>query len=228
MREERLEGHHGRAVTIDLCVTCQAFWFDGRESLSLTPGSTLALFRLIGEHAVRPGVPSEAAACPRCGGRLRRAHDRQRATRFEYLTCPDGHGRFTTFFNFLREKDFVRPLTPAHVAELRRSVQMVNCSNCGGAVDLAHASACAHCGSPLSMLDMAQAEALVARLQQAEDRSRRPVDPALPLELARARLQVETTFAALERDQVWRSDAGSLGLVGAGLHAVARWLRRQV
>jgi hypothetical protein len=228
MREEPLEGHHGRAVAIDLCVTCQAFWFDGRESLSLTPGSTLALFRLIGEHAVRPGALSDGAACPRCGRRLRRAHDMQRATRFEYLACPEGHGRFTTFFNFLREKDFVRPLGAAQVDELRRHVQSVNCSNCGAAVDLARGSACTHCGSPLSMLDMRQADALLARLQRADDRSRQPVDPALPLELARARRQVEATFAALEGDEVWFTDAASFGLVGAGLHAVARWLKRQV
>jgi hypothetical protein len=40
MQEQRLDGHHGRAVVIDLCHPCQSFWFDARESLSLTPGST--------------------------------------------------------------------------------------------------------------------------------------------------------------------------------------------
>ena len=52
------------------------------------------------------------------------------------------------------QKDFVRPLTPAQIAEVRKQVQNANCSNCGGPVDLSRASACAHCGSALSLLDL--------------------------------------------------------------------------
>jgi hypothetical protein len=40
----------GRAVAIDICFPCQVFWFDARESISLTPGATLALFRLMGDR----------------------------------------------------------------------------------------------------------------------------------------------------------------------------------
>ena len=227
MQEQTLDGHLGRSVVIDLCHPCQSFWFDARESLSLTPGSTLTLFRIIGEHAAKP-LPSGAdtAKCPRCKGRLRRTHDMQRATKFEYLRCPNGHGRFTTFFDFLREKDFIRPLTPQQIAELRQNVQVVNCSNCGGSIDLTKGAACAHCGSPLSMLDMKQAEALVAQLKRAEDRVNQPIDPALPIELERARREVETAFAGLQRDDVCFHDASSSGLVAAGLNAVARWMKR--
>ena len=226
MVEQTLEGHHARPLVIDLCHPCQSFWFDARESPSLTPGSTLSLFRIIGEHIARP-APSRAdlAKCPRCRARLRRTQDMQRTTRFEYLSCPHGHGRFTTFFHFLREKNFIRPLTAEQIADLRRNIQIVNCSNCGGPVDLAHGAACSHCGSLLSMLDMQQAEAMVAQLRKADERATQPVDPALPLEMARARREVEQAFAGLEGSELWLREAARSGLVGAGLSALARWLK---
>lgn len=228
MQAQTFDGHQGRPVVIDICLACQCLWFDTHESLSLTPGSTLALFRTIGEQTTRPSPLSSdtGAQCPRCRGRLRLVHDMQRTTRFSYLRCPDGHGRLTAFLDFLREKDFIRPLSPAQIDTLRANVQAVNCSNCGAPIDLRHRTSCAHCGSALSMLDLAQAEALVEQLQRADARTRGPVDPALPLELARARRQAELAFEHLERDTVWISDASSFGLVGASLMAMARWLKR--
>ncbi len=224
MTSHTVAGQLGRAVTIDLCEPCQAIWFDPRENLQLTPGATLMLFRIIGEHVARPqAIESDTAKCPHCKARLRRTQDMQRATRFEYFRCPHDHGRLTTFFDFLKEKDFVRPLTPAQVAELRRNVQVVNCSNCGGSIDLARTSDCEHCGSPLSMLDMQQAETLIAQLRQA-DRTDKVVDPTLPLALARARREADEAFKGLRQDVVWQ-DGQSFGLVGAGLSALARFLR---
>jgi hypothetical protein len=225
MQEHTLDGHLARPVTIDLCLPCQSFWFDDRESLTLTPGSTLTLFRVIGEHVgPRQAAVVDTAKCPRCRARLRRTRDMQRATRFEYFKCPNGHGRLTSFFDFLREKDFIRPLTPQQIAELRRSVQTVNCSNCGGPVDLSHGASCEHCGSPLSMLDMKQAEALITQLQSAANTNAR-VDPTLPLQLERARREVDLAFRGLPRDAAWLEDVSSFGLVGAGLSLFARWFR---
>jgi DNA-directed RNA polymerase subunit RPC12/RpoP len=226
MQETTFDGHLGRPVVIDICHACQSFWFDTRESVALTPGSTLALFRIIGEKLAKP-VRSNAdlARCPRCHGRLRRTHDMQRTTRFEYASCPNGHGRLTSFFDFLREKDFIRPLTPQQIADLRENVGSVNCSNCGGPVDLAAGAACPHCGSPLSMLDMRQAGTLVAQLQQAENRAHQGVDPALPLELLRARLETERSFAGMAHDGAWLRDLGSTDLVSAGLIAIAKWFK---
>jgi len=224
MAEQVLEGHLSTTVTIDLCSACQAFWFDGYESLRLSPGSVLKLFRLIGERApAKPVALAAASDCPRCGARLGLAHDMQRNTRFEYLRCPAGHGRLTTFLNFLREKDFIRPLSPQQVDELRRNVQTVNCSNCGGAIDLTTGTACPHCGSALSMLDMRQAQALVATLRDAEARPAH-VDPALPLHLQQARREIDSAFDDIDRRQAWFEEVSTAGLVSAGLRMMARLL----
>ena len=227
MHQETFDGHLGRSVVIDICHSCQCFWFDTRESVSLTPGSTLALFRVIGEKLTRPQHSNaDVARCPRCKGRLRRTQDMQRATRFEYLNCPNGHGRLISFFDFLREKDFIRPLTPQQIAGLRENVGSVNCANCGGPVDLSKSAACSHCGTPLSMLDMKQAEKLVAQLQKAEARASQPVDPTLPIELLRARRETERAFAGIHDDDLWFKDVASTDLLGASLTAVARWLKK--
>jgi uncharacterized protein YbaR (Trm112 family) len=226
MHEETFDGHLDRAVVIDICHGCQCFWFDARESVALTPGATLALFRVIGEKLARTQHSNaELARCPRCKGRLRRTQDMQRATRFEYLNCPNGHGRLITFFDFLREKDFIRPLTAPQIAELRQNVGSVNCANCGGPVELSKGAACPHCGTALSMLDMKQAGKLVAQLQRAEDRAKQPVDPTLPIELLRARRETERAFADIHDDDLWFKDVMSTDLVGAGLTAIARWLK---
>ncbi|HET9361753.1 MAG TPA: zf-TFIIB domain-containing protein [Vicinamibacterales bacterium] len=227
MQQETFDGRLGRSVAIDICHACQSFWFDTRESVALTPGATLALFRIIGEKLTRPRhSDAELAKCPRCKGRLRRTRDMQRGTKFEYLNCPNGHGRLISFFDFLREKDFIRPLSTRQIAELRENVGAVNCTNCGGAVDLTKGTACPHCGSPLSMLDIHQAEQLVSQLQKAEDRANQPVDPSLPLQLLRVRRETERAFAGLPHDDVWVEDVLKTDLVGAGLSAVARWLKR--
>jgi hypothetical protein len=220
-----LEGRLGRPVAIDLCEPCQAFWFDGYESLQLSPASVLELFRVIGGQTsgARPFPPT--AGCPRCRLRLRPTSDLQRTTRFEYHACPQRHGRLISFFNFLREKDFIRPLTAAQIAELRRHMKTVNCSNCGAPVDLAAGAACGHCASPLSMIDVGQAETLVASLRERTTPAASGVDPTLPLSLGRARRDVEAAFASFEREPGWFDRVSSAGLVGAGLGAFARWLR---
>jgi hypothetical protein len=226
MHEHTLEGVLARPVTIDLCEPCQSLWFDGRESLQLAPAATLSLFRIIGERAARPQLrDGDAAKCPRCKGRLRRTRDMQRNTRFEYFKCPNDHGRLISFFEFLKEKDFIKPLTPAQLTELRQNVQTMHCSSCGGTIDLARTAACSHCGAALSMLDLSQAERVVQQLREA-DRTDKPIDPLLPINLARARKQAESAFAGLPDQRAWLDDVSSFGLVAAGLHLVARFLKR--
>lgn len=224
MQAHAVDGLLGRPLNIDLCEPCQSFWFDGRESLQLSPAATLSLFRIIGERTTRqPLRDSDATKCPRCKGRLRRTQDMQRNTRFEYFKCPNEHGRLISFFEFLKEKDFIKPLTPQQVVELRQNIQTVNCSNCGAPIDLAKASTCAHCRSPLSMLDLHQAEKVVQQLREAD--TGKPVDPMLPINLALARKQVESAFAGLPEQRGWLDDVSTSGLVGAGLHLVMRLVK---
>ena len=224
MSEQVLGGQLGTEIKIDLCLACQAFWFDSYESLKLTPASVLKLFRLIGEQPPsRPVALSDRATCPRCRLRLMPTHDMQRSTKFEYLRCPAKHGKLTSFFNFLREKDFIRPLTPEQIEELRRNVQSVNCANCGAAVDLAKGTACAHCGSPLSMLDMQQAEALIETLKTAG--AGKSTDPTWPLRAVMAQRETSASFASFDHASSWIEGAPSASLVTAGIAAVAAWLK---
>jgi hypothetical protein len=214
-----LEGHLGTSVELDLCSTCQVIWFDHRESLRLSAGATLSLFRTIGDgkQSSPPPLP-DPLKCPRCGLRLLLTNDRQRNTPFRYRRCAREHGRLITFFDFLREKDFVRPLSPQQLAELRANVKMVNCSNCGAPIDLVHASECAHCRTPISMLDVKQIEAAVAGLQRADEASR-TIDPSWPLRIAREKLEVDKVFAAL------RAEGGdsSQGVVEMGLRLLTQF-----
>ncbi len=217
-----LQGHGGSPVAIDMCRACHAFWFDRHESLRLAPAATLRLFSLIGEHTAAKPVFSSRLRCPRCTARLLKTQDRQRSTAFGYWRCDQGHGRFITYFDFLREKNFIRPLSGDQLRELRESVQSVNCSNCGAPVDLNKASDCASCGSPLSMIDVKQAEALMAQLKKASEPQ--TIDPALPLELARARREVEAAFATVPGQESWKGN-DSADLVGTGLSLVVKWLK---
>jgi hypothetical protein len=100
----------------------------------------------------------------------------------------------------------------------------LNCSNCGAPIDLARETACGHCGSPVSMLDMKQAGALVDQLRRAAEP--KPIDPTLPIELARARREVEASFAAMGGDAAWSREVSASGLVEAGLNAVLGWLKK--
>jgi hypothetical protein len=223
MTSMTLDGRLGKQVAIDVCAGCQAFWFDQFESLQLSAGSTLKLMKFIGEHS-SPGKPSLPAAlhCPRCATTLRLAHNMQGNMPFTYWRCGDDDGHFISFFEFLKEKNFIHPLSAEQIKELRQNVQFVNCSSCGASINLESDSACTFCHAPISMLDMKQPQRMLDQLKQAAEP--RPLDPALPMKLASAKLQLETSLADHDRTPEWWSDAASSGLVQAGLNALTRWL----
>jgi Zn-finger nucleic acid-binding protein len=230
MEGATFDSHGGAPVHIDVCHACQAVWFDAQESPRLSPGATLQLFGIIGESTATPRAVTDAdiAKCPRCRGRLRLTHDRQRETPFSYLRCPNGHGRLTTFVDFLKEKNYVKALSAAELNRLRQQLQVVQCSTCGAPVELAQTSTCRHCGSPLSTLDLPHARAVVDELRQANARTTaHAVDPTLPLRLAQARREAELAFDDSDGNRLWLQDVTSGGLVRAGLAAVARWLKPQ-
>jgi Zn-finger nucleic acid-binding protein len=230
METATFDSHGGAPVHLDICRACQAVWFDAHESPRLSPGATLRLFGIIGESTATPRAVTDAdiAKCPRCGGRLRLTHDRQRETSFSYLRCPNGHGRLTTFVDFLKEKNYVKALSAAELNQLRQQLQVVQCSTCGAPVELARTSTCQHCGSPLSTLDLPHARAVVDQLRHAHARTTADaVDPTLPLRLAQARREAELAFGDSDSTRLWLQDVTSGGLVRAGLAVVARWLKQQ-
>ena len=166
-------------VALDICYDCHAIWFDQLESAQLTPGAVLDLFRRIHEHHDRQARPlADVLKCPKCRAKLKLTNDVQRANRINYYRCPEGHGRLTTFLQFLREKNFVRELSKPEVAELSVRVAQVRCSGCGGPVDLKRESACGYCRAPISILDADAVKRTLAELAAAERRE--PMAPPMP------------------------------------------------
>ena len=219
MASQALQGKYGQPLRLDLCFACGLFWFDGYESLLLAPGAILALFTAIHEHrAEQQRRPLGSPACPRCRTTLLATHDRQRHVQFRSWRCPAEHGRLTAFVEFLREKDFVRPLAPAELVELKARVQTVRCDGCGAAVDLERGSTCAYCRSPVSTLDPAHVDRVLRELRTAEDK-RQTVDPFLPARLVMDRLAVEGFFRQIEHES-----GRNVDLVGAGIGAVLEML----
>jgi len=224
MSELALDSRLGIAITGEVCAPCQAFWFDQGKDFQLSPRSTLQLMKYIGEHssAPKPALRQDLV-CPRCGSTLALSHDIARTVRFTYWNCPNQHGHFIGFFDFLKEKNFIHPLSPGEVQQLRESVHTVNCAGCGASIDLQTNSVCPFCHSPVTILDLKEQRQMLEQLKQ--DAEPKPVDPALPLKLAMAKAQTEALFR--EHDDDWWADARSSGdLVQAGLNAVARWLAR--
>jgi hypothetical protein len=226
-----VEAHYGGRVDLDCCQSCQGLWFDHHEDLQLTPVSTLRLFEVIhGNGGARQPLGTRLT-CPRCQRRLAETNDRQRNTPFRYWRCIAGHGRFITFFDFLREKDFVRPLDPPQLTALKDAVRSVNCSNCGAPIDLAQTTVCAYCRTPLSMLDFERMGRMVRELAESETRQpegavAKSLDPALALALLRERRQLEAAFSRYEHSLDWSSLTEGRGLVEAGIGAVVELLRK--
>jgi hypothetical protein len=217
------EENYGRSLELDICETCQGLWFDGTELLQLSPGATLALFRSITNARPVLSKLTDRAPCPRCGATLAAGSDLQGTTRFFFRRCPAGHGRFMTFFQFLRAKRFVRTLRPAEMRQLREQVRQLNCSNCGAPLDIDRSPSCAHCGTPVSIVDPSQLEATVRRLAETDVKRKTP-DPALPLKLALERLRTEREFRAIDPATHTASihEAGGLDLVWTSLTAVTK------
>lgn len=222
MEPQRLPRKPLGEVTIDFCLPCQALWFDTLESAQLTPGSTLALFDTIRRSAPAGRALPSQLPCPRCTKPLVVTHDLQHTTRFTYYRCPNGHGRFTPFVQFLREKNFVRPLSPAELVRLRQTIRVVQCSSCGAPVDLEKDAACPYCRAPIAILDPDAVKATVNELEAAEARRTSVNVDAL----------VDGMLEAHRNAEQWRTQerelSGSLGvdLVHLGLVAVAALLAR--
>jgi hypothetical protein len=166
MATEAYAGNYGSTVEIDVCHHCNGIWFDGRESLQLSPGSTLKLFQSMHDRQAQARAALlEQMACPRCAGALKVSNDRVRNTAFTYFHCAQ-HGRYITFFQWLREKGLVRAPNPKELQDLKARVKVVNCSNCGAPVSLDKETNCSHCAAPVSILAPEAVEKALVPLKQ--------------------------------------------------------------
>jgi hypothetical protein len=95
-------------------------------------------------------------------------HDMCKSGPLQYFRCPQDGGRLTPFFQFLREKQFLRALTPVELKRVRAEVRQLQCSNCGAPIDLEHSTSCTYCGSAVAILD-ADAVQEAMRMWAAED-----------------------------------------------------------
>jgi len=196
----------GGELQIDLCHPCHAIWFDRNESLQLAPGAVIELFQDIHRHGDDERRPlAQASKCPHCRTVLLLTHDVGKAGRFVYYRCPQEHGRLTPFSEFLREKQFVRSLSPAELARVRAELKTVRCSGCGAPIDLEHESACSFCHAPVSILDPDAVEQALKMWSDAE--ARRKSGPTRE-KLAEALLDMQTVGSKARRDaQRWSPDA---------------------
>ena len=187
-----MDGVYGPEIEVDLCFGCHALWLDKRESLHLSPRGTLDLFRVLHEHRDDPRhALTGRIVCPHCGRRLSLHQDIGKGGRFAYYACPAGDGRLTPFSEFLKEKQFVRGLSPLEQERLKAEVKSVQCSSCGAPVDLARGFQCEHCASPITVLDADAVERTLRELDEA-DRRRKALDPDDREMRARALASMET------------------------------------
>ena len=208
-------------LVVDLCGLCQTLWFDPMESPQLSPKATLELFR-----AINDARPDERRAlprrmnCPRCDTPLAETQDLQHTTRFSYYRCLHGHGRLTPFFQFLREKNFIRPIPREELERLKSLVRIIRCSSCGAPIDLAKSTACEFCRAPIAILDPEAASRAVRELTTAE-----PAAPPPPMDdaaRAAAAVMAAAQFErALAREQAERESGFAVDLVAIGLSALA-------
>jgi hypothetical protein len=143
MQAQNLEHNYRGSVRVDVCFGCCGIWFDHLASIQLAPSAVVELFREVhsrNDTARRP--LDKHLECPRCREQLTLSWDLGKAGRFSYFRCERGDGRFTPFFQFLREKQFVRSLTSVELQRVRAQVRQITCSQCEAPIDLEHSSEC--------------------------------------------------------------------------------------
>jgi hypothetical protein len=237
MQTQDLEKIDHGTVQVELCFGCAGIWFDHLASLQLAPAAVIELFKEIHEH---PDAGRQTAAshlkCPRCSDELALSFDLCKSGRFSYYRCLRGDGRFTPFFQFLREKQFVRSLTAAELERIRSQVRQVTCSQCGAPIDLEHESQCRYCHAPVSLLDPEAVEKAMRMWSDAENRRHlAPTPEALQDALLRVQhTQQSASAGGLLGSRIMmagigtRGGAGGLGqdLVSLGIYAIGRLFQK--
>lgn len=237
MQTQDMERVNQGTVRVELCFSCAGIWFDHMASVELAPAAVIELFKEIQSHQDEARRPvADHLNCPRCATALTLSYDLSKAGKFSYFRCSKGDGRFTPFFQFLREKQFVRSLTPAEVQQVRSQVRQITCSQCGAPIDLEHSSECKYCHAPLSILDSKAVEKAVQMWSEAESRRHAaPTPEALGNALQRLQLPQRQSAALGELlgghllDNLGTRETGvdlGLDLVAMGVHAIGRLFQR--
>ena len=172
MQPQRLARKPLGEVTVDLCARVPGALVRRLRKRAADAGRDARAVRR-DPHLAARGAPraAVAAALPALHAAAR-AHARPPAhDALHLLPLRDGHGRFTPFVQFLREKDFIRPLSPAELARLKATIRIVQCSSCGAPVDLEKDAACPYCRAPIAILDPDAVDATVRALESAETRA---------------------------------------------------------
>ena len=229
MQGREFERHDHGKVQVDICFDCGAIWFDRLESVQLAPAAVIDLFKQI---AARKGSTRQALArsmgCPRCGDPLVLNYDLCKTGRFSYFACHRGDGRFTPFFQFLREKQFVRTLTGVELQRVRAQVRQISCSECGAPIDLEHDTLCTYCHAPVSFLDPDTVQKAVRLWTDADARRQlRPSPETLANALLRSQLHRHAPASATRvgRTQetslaTWQNAATGVDLVAWGVDII--------
>lgn len=219
--EQDFEGLQGARIQLDVCHTCHGLWFDGRESRQLSANGVLRLFRE--QHSRRDGHHrlTEPLSCPRCHTALKLTHDLVRGNRFQYFRCTAGHGHFITFFQFLREKGIVRGLSPKEITELKKHVQALQCSDCGGPISLAKDTACPSCHAPLCILDPKALGSTIGDMTKAAAVAGAVVAPAVAAQLLMDKMQMDGFYRKVDAQaqQAASSFGASSGHTSNGVSA---------
>jgi hypothetical protein len=228
MQTQNLEHNYRGMVRVDVCFNCSGIWFDHLASVQLAPSAVIELFKEIHSHRDTARRPLEnQLKCPRCRDALTLSFDLSKAGRFSYFRCERGDGRFTPFFQFLREKQFVRSLTSVELQRVRSQVRQITCSQCGAPIDLEHSSQCQYCHTPVSFLDSDAVEKAVQMWSDAEHR--RHLGPT-PAALGDAMLRMQLAHMEQPASPVHfgslllfgaNPDSG-LDLVAFGINAIGR------
>jgi hypothetical protein len=233
MQTQDFEGHEPGAVRVELCFACAGIWFDHLASVQLAPAAVIELFKEIQSHGdAAPQPVAKRLSCPRCDSDLSLSFDLSKSGRFSYFRCLRGDGRFTPFFQFLREKQFVRSLTAGEMQRLRTQVRQIRCSECGAPIDLEHSTQCEYCHAPVSFLDPDAVENALHMWSDAENRRRvGPTPQAVADTLSRIQLPHAQPNASSEVHLGSSLSAGGTGpagsgldLIAAGIHAIGRLL----